>query len=185
MSSTKRVLLEQVKVNDPQSWADFVDVYRPLITQTIIQRGVPQTDVQDVVQDVFTRLVREMRRFSYDRDRGRFRSWMRRVTTNAVFDWHRKRLKQSNSSCDLGGVPSAMEGGEHDPKREMMQAAINLVKPETRSLTWRCFELHLLQGLKAKDVARELGLTANAVYINSSRVLSRVREYCHQNTGES
>lgn len=184
MSSTRRALLDQVKVNDPQSWTEFVETYRPLITQTVTLRGVPQNDVQDVVQDVFTRLVREMPRFAYNQDRGRFRSWLRRVTINAVFDWHRKRQKQSTSSCDVQSVSS--ESSETDDlQREMMQTAIEQVKPETRPLTWRCFEQHLMLGHKAEDVAMQLGLTTNAVYINSSRVLSRVREFCHTQARQS
>lgn len=179
MSSTKRALLEQVKVDDPQSWSDFVATYRPLISQTVIQRGVPPADVPDVIQDVFTRLVREMRRFSYSRDRGRFRSWLRRVTMNSVFDWYRKQSKQSSSTIqNMGDVSAKSEGMTDDRQREKMQAAIQLVQPETRPLTWACFEQHLVQGRKAEEVARELGVTTNAVYINSSRVLNRVRECC-------
>lgn len=179
MSSTRRALLDQVKVNDPQSWSDFVETYRPLILQTVIQRGVPQNDVQDVVQDVFTRLVRELPRFSYDRDRGRFRSWLRRVTTNAVFDWHRKRQKVNGLGHEVQSLAEICECVHQDSQRELMQLAMRRVKAETRSRTWACFEQHLVLGRPADEIARELGLTTNAVYINSSRVLDRVRQSCH------
>ena len=52
-----------------------------------------------------------------------------------------------------------------------VQAAV-----ETR--TWQCFAEHLLGSRRAADVADELGLTANAVYVNSSRVLDRLRVQC-------
>ena len=46
--------------------------------------------------------------------------------------------------------------------------------------TWACFERHILGHEPAADVARDLGLTVNAVYVNSSNVLSRVRAKCFE-----
>ena len=42
-------------------------------------------------------------------------------------------------------------------------------------MTVRAFHAVVIEGLPARDVAAALGITANAVYIAKSRVLSRLR----------
>ena len=44
--------------------------------------------------------------------------------------------------------------------------------------TWACFAEHMLGGRPAAEVAAELGLHSNAVFVNSSRVLARLRLKC-------
>jgi hypothetical protein len=40
------------------------------------------------------------------------------------------------------------------------------------------FEEYILKGRPADEVAEELGVTRNAVYICKTRILGRVREIC-------
>ena len=52
------------------------------------------------------------------------------------------------------------------------------VRTQSQPKTWACFEQHILRGRPSVEVAAELRLTANSVYVNASRVLARVREQC-------
>ena len=48
------------------------------------------------------------------------------------------------------------------------------VRAQYRPRTWACFEQHVLRGRPGAEVAAELGLTANTVTVNASRVLARL-----------
>jgi hypothetical protein len=56
--------------------------------------------------------------------------------------------------------------------------ALERVRGRSRPTTWACFERHLLERRPSAQVAGELGISANAVQVNSSRVLDRVRKFC-------
>ena len=60
----------------------------------------------------------------------------------------------------------------------MLEFALEQVRGRTQPATWACFERHVLQGHASKEVAKALGVSANVVYVNASRVLGRVREQC-------
>jgi RNA polymerase sigma-70 factor (ECF subfamily) len=51
---------------------------------------------------------------------------------------------------------------------------------EFRPATWKACWEQVVEGRPPAEVARELGLTLNAVYVARSRVLRRLREYLDQ-----
>ena len=63
-------------------------------------------------------------------------------------------------------------------RRRILQFVLEQVRSRSNTSTWKCFDLHILQGRSSGEVAAELGLTSNAVYVNASRILARVREQC-------
>jgi RNA polymerase sigma-70 factor (ECF subfamily) len=75
-----------------------------------------------------------------------------------------------------------------EPDREFIEAerrrvvgfALEKVRDASKPTTWACFEEHILKGRRAADVAGQLGITTNALYVNASRVQARVREQCRQ-----
>ena len=63
---------------------------------------------------------------------------------------------------------------EHD--EYVARRLLNLMEPEFAERTWRAFRRQVLDGIKADEVARELGTTVNAVLLAKSRVLNRLRQ---------
>ena len=75
MHTTPPSLLEQVRrPDDQQAWRRFVDLYTPLLFSSARRVGLTELDAADLVQDVFTLLVRKLPEFQYDRNKG-FRAW--------------------------------------------------------------------------------------------------------------
>ncbi|HQU44691.1 MAG: hypothetical protein B7Z73_06850, partial [Planctomycetia bacterium 21-64-5] len=58
----------------------------------------------------------------------------------------------------------------------LVQRALQLVEHEFSSSTVAAFRATVLDDRAAGEVAAELGLTANAVYLARNRVLRRLRE---------
>lgn len=63
---------------------------------------------------------------------------------------------------------------EHD--RHVMRRLLELLRDEFEPRTWQAFQRFALDNLPAAEVAKELNMTANAVFIAKSRVLARLRQ---------
>jgi RNA polymerase sigma-70 factor (ECF subfamily) len=50
------------------------------------------------------------------------------------------------------------------------------MQSEFRDQTWQACWMHLVDGRKAADVAQELDISVNMVYLAKSRILGRLRE---------
>jgi RNA polymerase sigma-70 factor (ECF subfamily) len=179
-----------MRVRDPadgQAWGEFVRLYEPLLTAYVRRRGLDEDDTREVVQDVFVRLVKALPEFRLDRQRARFRTWLWQISQSALVDWARRRRRRTRAEDGwLSRMCEARPSRESDSdvewitlhRRRILTYALETIRKRSRRTTWTCFERHLIQRRPSVEVARELGLTANAVDVNSSRILERVREYC-------
>lgn len=187
MNETRTSLLRRLSdLSDQVSWGDFVSLYEPLLLSYVVrlnarcQYNLSDADLRDVVQTIFVSLVRKLPTFQFDRSRGRFRTWLWQVTHNAVRDWLRTRNRIR--ATEEGYEPAQANGQDPDEewikehRQRVMQFCMEKVRSRTVEKTWKCFELHLLQGKSGADVGAMLGLPANTVYVNASRVLERIRE---------
>ena len=73
-NTTSESLLFRLRIQpaDEDAWGRFLAIYAPLIQSWCRKRELDEADVQDVCQDVLTKLVTALRTFSYDPSR-RFR----------------------------------------------------------------------------------------------------------------
>jgi RNA polymerase sigma-70 factor (ECF subfamily) len=186
MLETRQSLLQRVR--DPantSAWSEFVVLYKPLLMAYVRKRGVSEhDDADDVVQDVFTRLVPAMARFEFNPDRGRFRTWLWQVTHSTLVDWARRRAVQGRAENNWATNQEAERPGSPDVewsrlyRNRVLEVVIQRVRKSTQEASWACFEQRILGGRPAAEVASELGLSTNAVYVNASRILAKIREQC-------
>lgn len=177
-------LLERVRDGtDDVAWAEFVNTYQPVLSAFVRKRGVYPADVPDVVQGILAQLVRALARFEYDPSRGQFRTWLWRVACNAASKWMQNRASRNRAEVAWcrqrpadTGEPEA--GSECDRARALgiLNRVLDEVRQTTAPTTWACFEGQVLRGRAVGEVAAELGVSANAVYVNACRVRARVRE---------
>src|SRR5262245_35668003 len=66
--------------------------------------------------------------------------------------------------------------GEAEERRHLLAGALRLLEGEFTPATWKAFAETMLRGRPVEEVAAELGLTPNAVYVARSRVLKRLRQ---------
>ncbi len=194
MNPTRSTLLMRVRdPADAEAWGEFVALYEPLLRAYVRGRGLPQEDVRDVVQDVFARLVKALPEFELNRQKGQFRSWLWQVCQSALVDWARRRRNQARAEdAWLNRLSEMRPSAESDSDlewrrmhhRRVLSFALEKVRARSRPTSWACFERHLLQRRPSAEVAGELGLTANAVDINCSRVLERIRRFCREHLEE-
>jgi RNA polymerase sigma-70 factor (ECF subfamily) len=194
MTETRVSLLERVRdLHDGRSWGEFHDIYRPLILGYLRGVGVREDEALDVTQVVFCNLMARMPSFQLDRRKGKFRSYLWRLTHNTLVDRARRRKVRIHAEEewvrrfreDDGADSLILEQEFLKLHRErIIQVALPRVRAEVSREAWACFEGRLIHRRPAADLANELGLTVNLVYVHASRVLQKVRRHCAAIEGE-
>src|ERR1043166_5847080 len=98
--ATPLSLLEKLRRDaDGAAWDRFVALYSPLLYQWARRIGLESADAADLVQEVFTLLVRKLPDFQYDPDKT-FRGWLWTVTLNKWRERQRRQRPETNEQVD-------------------------------------------------------------------------------------
>ena len=186
MTPTSVSLLDRLKAARPDAtdWGRLQDIYLPLIRRWLGRVPGLGHEADDLAQEVFVVLLREIPRFDRRRE-GSFRAWLRQVTVNKVRTHRKQRRRRPivgldpadgflERLADPDGDLAREWDAEHD--RHLFQKLLAVVQPDFGASTWEAFRRFALDGLPAARVAEELGLTENAVLRAKSRILKRLRE---------
>jgi len=186
LNSTSLTLLERVRANDADAWTRLFALYTPLVRYWCLLGGLQDSDVDDVVQEVYRAALSGLANFRHDRPEDSFRGWLRAVTRNALALHFRRN----------GRIPFAPGGSEAflrlqevaDPKvdlpdedppaqiRGLYRRALDLVRGEFEDRTWQMFWLAVVEDRDPEAIATEFGVTPVTIRKAKSRVLRRLRE---------
>jgi RNA polymerase sigma-70 factor (ECF subfamily) len=160
-------------------------VYGPLVYGWCRQRRLQPADVEDVVQEVFRVVLLRIPDFRKGPTGGTFRGWLWTITRNKIADYWRRYAAQpqpaggSEARVRLEDLPEDKPEDAETSARELAgiyRRALALVRTEFEEKTWQAFWLVVCENRRPADVAANLELSLNAVYLAKSRVLRAVRE---------
>ena len=194
--TTRRSLVLRLRnLDDEAAWAEFVQVYEPLIYRLARSKGLQDADAQDLCQDVFRAVAAAIERWDPEPARGRFRGWLFRIARNLLVNFltaQRRRARGSGRTSvqellEAQPAPDADAEAEFAAafKRRAFRWAAEQVQNEFTTSTWQAFWRTGVENRLIAEVARELGLSVGAVYIARSRVLARLRERVEQLTEDT
>lgn len=179
MITTHSSLLIRLRTSgDSAAWSRFVRLYTPLIRHWVAQLGVDANQADDLTQDVFVGLMGQASMLA-DNPPNSFRAWLRTVTLNKCRDWFRHENRASNPQL-LERIELATEDPnelltESEYQTFVAQSALQLMRESFSETTWRACWEHVAMARSAPEVAAELGISENAVYLARGRVLKRLR----------
>jgi len=180
MNSTTNLslLLKLRSKTEAAAWSQFVKLYAPLVHRWVGAIGIQEPDRSDVAQDVFMVLLGKMSTFQYDPQKS-FRGWLRTITLNKCRDLLRVRRSKTEAVV-LERIERATQDDseimtETEYRNHLSNSALKLMREHFSETTWRACWAHVAEGRPAKEIATELGITENAVYLARARVLKRLR----------
>ena len=181
--STRPSLLVRIRDRqDHQAWAQFVEIYAPLVYGYAQKHGLQDADAADLTQDVLRAVARSAPRFEYDPRRGSFRGWLFTVVRNELRDWFSAQRRHAPGSGDtdahkrLEQQPAPPDDWEQDYQRQVFSLAVEQVRQDFQESTWRAFWLTAIEGKTGKEVAGIVGMSTAAVYLAKRRVVTRLKE---------
>ena len=191
---TPKTLLQKIadrtQGNDCVEWAAFVELYAsPLMRFVRLQSpGMSEADAEDVVQDVFIRLVDVLRERKIDRNRAKFRAYLASMTRHLLID--RYRAAQARPALATGPVPNGRLAPSAQDKGPVPIAAIDpgvavdvlwrkaareaakehiFTKTAVSAQSKRIYEL-LERGLSPREAAAQVGVSRDVVKQVKSRI---------------
>ncbi|MCC7419630.1 MAG: sigma-70 family RNA polymerase sigma factor [Planctomycetaceae bacterium] len=185
--STSRSLLADARRSMPAAWERLVRLYAPLVASWVRRGGVAEQDVVDVVQDVFSAVFGNFKRFRKERRSDTFRGWLATISRNKVNDHFRRR---TDEPCAPGGTEASLriqqildphppfepqEGDEDILLDGLLRTALEAIRGEFHERTWKAFWGTVVEGRAAADVAADLEMKPGTVRVAKSRVLLRLR----------
>jgi RNA polymerase sigma-70 factor (ECF subfamily) len=138
-----------------------------------------------VGQDVFVAVARNIGSFRLDRKGDTFRGWLYTITRNKLRDRAATLGAIATGGSDARDRLLAVPEKERANVDSDLQAnencsiyvrALEMVRSEFLVQTWDAFWKVAVDGRIPSDVAADMGVSVNVVYLAKSRVLRRLRE---------
>jgi RNA polymerase sigma-70 factor (ECF subfamily) len=165
---------------DDASWREFDARYRELILRYCRRSGLQPAQADDVHQLVMISFARAMPGFTYRRELGRFRSYLRRVVKNAIARYVACPVESLRTlSLDELTMEAAEPADEIDEpwEREWMHHHFRIAMGKARRAfepqSIEIFEL-LMVGQAASELAATFGVTVDAIHKIRQRVRSHL-----------
>ncbi len=179
---TTTALLEGlVDPADEATWQAFDARYRPVIVAFGRRLGLDAEDAADAAQDTLARFVRSFRDGKFDRTRGRLSAWVIGIARNCIAELResraRRREQRLSSAGELPDDAALTRIWDGECERQILQEAVAELRRVSRTdpRTVRVFEMLAFEQRRPADIAAELGISANDVYLAKHRCLKRLR----------
>lgn len=182
--TTSLTLLARVRQADQQAWTRLVQLYGPMVYEWCERAGLRPADAADVGQEVFTRVWGAIGGFRRENPGDTFRGWLRVITRRQLLDFWRRQQRSPGQMTvdprDLNQLQSVFpevedEVAVREDRQKLYLRAIELLRTDFEPTTVNAFWKVVVEDQPARDVAVQLNITVNAVYIAKSRVLTRLR----------
>jgi RNA polymerase sigma factor (sigma-70 family) len=189
---TRRTLLSRLKDwNDQENWRVFFDTYWRLIYGTAIKGGLTDAEAQDAVQETVISVMKSLRTFQYNPQKGSFKGWLLQLTRWRILDQLKKRdsrlvgrRAQAETSTRTATIerladPSGdvLEAAwDQEWEANLLEAALERVKQKVDPKHYQIFDLHVFKKWPVAKVARSLGITAGRVYLTKHRIAKLVKK---------
>lgn len=185
-AGTSVTLLERARANEPGAWDRLVHLYAPLVSYWCRMAGLPASDHDDVLQEVFLASATGLSRFRHEQPGDSFRGWLRGITRNVLLSQNRRR---SREPVGEGGTESLrrihsladpeLQIPDDDPPEQtqaVYHRALEMVRDEFEQRTWQMFWLVAVETQPVAAVADRFGVSSAAVRKAKSRVLFRLKQ---------
>src|SRR5262249_39907355 len=143
------LLLRLRDPRDGQAWAQFEELYGPLVHGFARRHGLQDADAADLTQEVLSRVAGAVKGLDYGPRRGSFRGWLFTVVRNQLRKFWRRRRRQEQGAGDTGVLhlleeqparePDEAAGWDEEYGRRLFTYAAAQVRSDFKGSTWQAF----------------------------------------------
>ncbi len=173
-------LIEAYRAGRASAFDELVASYEPTVHRLLAQLNVAAGDVEDLTQEVFLRIFRNLHRF---RGQSSFYTWLYRITVNVFFDHNKKRKR---ADARLTRLQNALvDVSDHRPEsddpfratfdaltRQAFSAAIATLPELFRDVV----AMREVDDLSYEEIALATGISIGTVRSRLSRARARLKE---------
>jgi RNA polymerase sigma factor (sigma-70 family) len=174
MMETDENLMLAVRNGDVAKLGVLFDRHHRTLFDFFIRMTGLQTVADDLVQDVFFRILKYRKTF---RDESWFKAWMFHIARNARFDYYRSHRGEGvleDGQAEEVASPSPLPGQqlEHQQQAMLLECAMFKLSPEKREV----LVLSRYQDMKYEQIAELMGCEVGTVKTRVHRALKELRD---------
>ena len=174
------VLKAVADTENTAAWNRLFDLYAGFVFSMARHKGLKPEDADDIVQVVFADLARNLPTFKYDREKGRFRSYLTGLVNWRVMD----RLKASKRDAELKAnfwEEAKAAGGDDDFSERAWQAAamkeaLRRMKPSVSPEHYAAFVASAVEGQDTDVVTKLYGISRDSLYQIRKRLTVKLHD---------
>ena len=174
------VLKAVADTENEAAWSRLFDLYAGFIFSMARHKGLKPEDADDIVQVGNDDLARNLPTFKYDREKGRFRSYLTGLVNWRVVD----RLKASKRDAELKAnfwEEAKAAGGDDDfSEREWqtaaMEEALRRMRPSVSPEHYAAFVASAVEGQDTDVVTKLYGISRDNLYQIRKRLTAKLQE---------
>lgn len=167
-----------------QAWDDFYHAYDGLIRRFVITQGVPRSDVDDCVQEVWSEVAARLVTFNRPADRPGLRAWLYVLVRSKATNVFRKRARQPTVNLERmmseGYEPA---DSQTDPaalcemkwERALLDSVVEQLREELSATNARILQMRIIERRSVEDVIAELKLAPASVHARQHRIMKKLR----------
>ncbi len=191
--TTQHTVIERLRAGEGIAWEEFEECYRKLVYLRARDRGLYDHEKADLLQEVMLSLYKNETLFKFDKSKGRFRDYLKKIIDRRAFDILRKRKNVETSLQSLAEGGAVLKSDEFEAsekhwmnewRRHLLDQALNKVKSQITEVTYEAFVMLFVDQIDANRVADSLDLSIESVYVAKHRVLKRLRPIINSLMGD-
>ena len=180
-STRTSVIRAVADTGNDAAWNRFFNLSAGFIYSIARHNGLSDADADDIVQIVFGDLARKLPTFQYDREKGRFRSYLAGLVNWRVMDRLRLSKRDADLKIDYKENMNAVKQGDDDfAVREWqaaaMEEALRRIKGDVRPEHYAAFVASVVEGQDTESVMSLYGLSRDNLYQIRKRLSARLHE---------
>lgn len=164
-----------------QAWTEIDQRYRPILISVARKAGLGDADADMAAQDALADLFGSLQAGRYDRSRGRLRQWLLGICRLKIADARRREAARGSTLTSVISESASNDEWtqvwEVEQRQVILAEAIERLRASGKMQphTLAAFEMTAIQNIPAAEAAKQLGLSAQEVYLAKSRCLERIR----------
>ncbi|MCM8529893.1 MAG: sigma-70 family RNA polymerase sigma factor [Lentisphaeraceae bacterium] len=181
---TRLSLLQRASVEQQaDAWDELLKYYDPFVKKVLLKWGVSGSDLDDLKQQVFMRIWKGLGNYKKLENGSRFRNWLSTLIRRTAITWYHSN-KHKNIEIELdktifNELKTSQPEVDKKIEKEWQQYIVDLALNELKQVfSGHAFEVLALslQGKSGDDIARQLNIRKESVYVLPNRVKVRLRD---------
>jgi RNA polymerase sigma factor (sigma-70 family) len=168
---TEPLDLKALARGEKPAWDAFVRRYAGLILAAVRPIARPGTEIEDIVQEVFTRLCKDEFRLlkTYDPARAGLSTWLTIVARSTARDMQRRRQPPI---APIDSVPEVMLSVTAEPQ-EKLRLPEGLLSPRQKLVLTLLYD----REMEVAEIAAALGIDPQTVRSTHHKAMLKLREH--------
>lgn len=156
-----------IQMDNEHSYISVVEEFSNLVYRIAYQNLMNVADAEDVVQEVFIKLLKHSEGFE---NREHIKAWLLRVTINQCRDYH-KRLFRRKETVFETELLEQFEPARQEPEENFVISELRKLSEADRNIVY----LHYYEGYSLKEIADMLNKSPNAVNVRLVRARKKLK----------